>query len=182
VSVFENRTVNPASTDCNQNGRPDECDIEDGSSADCNGNGLPDVCDLRLEPASDCNRNGVPDSCDLEGGTSLDSDGNGIPDECQHVYFHRGDANGDGWVDVSDSIAIAVTLFANGEARSCREAVDVDNDGEIAVTDAIFLAGYLFLGTTEPPPPGVPPNPCGGDPDPPRSAGDLGCTRYQHCR
>ena len=93
--------------DCNQNGIPDLCDIDCGSSgdfcdlpgcgqasdcngnsipdeceADCNGNGIPDDCDITSGFSFDCNQNGVPDSCDLDSGTSVDCQPNGIPDEC----------------------------------------------------------------------------------------------------
>ena len=65
-----------ASLDIDQNGVPDECQL------DCDGSGLQDPFDLHLGLAQDCNQNGVPDSCDIASGTSLDVDANGIPDEC----------------------------------------------------------------------------------------------------
>jgi len=56
------------STDCNDNGKPDECEDLD----DCNDNDIPDVC----EDLDDCNDNDVPDVCeDLE-----DCNDNDIPD------------------------------------------------------------------------------------------------------
>ena len=36
--------TNDCDPDCNNNGVPDECDIQ-ASSADCNGNGIPDECE-----------------------------------------------------------------------------------------------------------------------------------------
>ncbi len=39
--------------DCNGNGRPDECDINDGISMDADGNGVPDECDLDPRPIVD---------------------------------------------------------------------------------------------------------------------------------
>jgi len=66
-----------AGSDCNHNGVPDVCDIDDGTSEDCSGNGTPDEC----EP--DCNNNSIADSCDIIDGTSPDCNGNGIPDECE---------------------------------------------------------------------------------------------------
>ena len=65
------------STDCDQNGVPDECD------PDCNGDGRPDACE------NDCNGNGRPDPCDIAGGFSEDCNGNGIPDECDPGYSTR---------------------------------------------------------------------------------------------
>ena len=32
-------------SDCNDNGRSDQCDIADGTSSDDNANGIPDECD-----------------------------------------------------------------------------------------------------------------------------------------
>ncbi|MCZ6835257.1 MAG: hypothetical protein O7G85_05725 [Planctomycetota bacterium] len=61
--------------DCNTNGIPDACDIQDGFSSDCNGNGVPDECDILIE---DCNTNGIPDSCEL------DTDGDGVIDACEN--------------------------------------------------------------------------------------------------
>ena len=84
------------SEDCNANGIPDECDIEDGTSNDVNGNGIPDECeadcnengvpdhwDIKTGTSEDCNTNGIPDECDIGDGTSNDANGNGIPDECE---------------------------------------------------------------------------------------------------
>jgi sugar lactone lactonase YvrE len=69
--------------DCNDNGIPDDQDIEEGTSQDCNQNGIPDECDIADGTSEDCNENGVPDSCDIAEGTSEDVNGNGIPDECE---------------------------------------------------------------------------------------------------
>lgn len=77
--------------DCNQNGLPDDCDLNCGSpggacdlagcglAEDCNGNGVPDDC----EP--DCNKNGIADACDVSGGASRDCNSNGVPDECEEL-------------------------------------------------------------------------------------------------
>jgi hypothetical protein len=98
------RELKSRSSDCNQNGMPDECelagldcnvnrvpdscDVERGESGDCNHNGLPDECE------GDCNGNSVPDECDLTSGSgSPDCDQNGIPDECELATGDR-DSNG----------------------------------------------------------------------------------------
>ncbi len=59
--------------DCNDNGIPDECDI------DCNAPGCMPPCG----GSEDCNDNDIPDECDIASGTSRDTNGNGIPDECE---------------------------------------------------------------------------------------------------
>jgi hypothetical protein len=65
-----------ASPDCNGNGQFDATDIASGASTDCNNNTVPDDCE------SDCNSNGLPDDCDIAAGTSDDCNTNGRPDEC----------------------------------------------------------------------------------------------------
>ncbi|MEZ6083097.1 MAG: hypothetical protein R3E58_03865 [Phycisphaerae bacterium] len=46
------------SSDCNNNGIPDDCDIADGTSSDCNTNGIPDSCEyapiIASPSASEC--------------------------------------------------------------------------------------------------------------------------------
>jgi hypothetical protein len=65
--------------DCNGNGVLDAEDIANGTSADCDENGIPDECELQEH---DCNHNGVLDACDIANGTSQDCNGDGLPDEC----------------------------------------------------------------------------------------------------
>jgi len=85
-------------TDCNENGRLDECEIQAAEAEDCNENGVPDECEV-ADPSLDCNDNDVPDECEIQGddcnlnGTldwcdinaddSLDENENGVPDECE---------------------------------------------------------------------------------------------------
>ena len=57
--------------DCNDNGRQDSDDINDGTSNDCNNNDIPDEC----EP--DCDMDGIPDECEP------DCDNDGTPDDCE---------------------------------------------------------------------------------------------------
>jgi len=84
LTVFLLQGAGAFSSDCNHNGRPDECDVPPpmgncegpDCSQDCQPNGIPDEC----EP--DCQPNGRPDDCDIASGTSLDCQPNGIPDEC----------------------------------------------------------------------------------------------------
>jgi len=57
--------------------------------------------------------------------------------------FIRGDSNLDGRVDVSDPVKIARVLFA-GLTTTCEDALDANDDGDMNVTDAIFLFDYLY--------------------------------------
>jgi hypothetical protein len=73
--------------DCNINGIRDDQDIAEGTSDDCNENGRPDEC----EP--DCNDNQVADSCDIDGDTSVDCNDSGVPDECESDCNENGVAD-----------------------------------------------------------------------------------------
>lgn len=81
--------------------------------------------------------------------------------------FVRGDANGDGQIDLSDAIGILAYLFTAG-AGPCLEALDVDDSGTLNVADAVSLLAHLFGGTVTPP---APFPDCGIDPNP----SSLGC-------
>jgi hypothetical protein len=98
------------------------------------------------------------------------------------TVFHRGDANDDGLLDISDGIAVLGFLFTGGAAVDCKEAADANNDGRIDISDGVYDLAFAFLGGPSPLPPGPPGSPCGPDPDPPGSAGDLGCQSYNSCR
>jgi len=57
------------------------------------------------------------------------------------VSFVRGDATRDGVVDVED----VWTILGFGPSSSCLEALDVDDDGAIDLSDAVGLLEYLFM-------------------------------------
>jgi hypothetical protein len=78
------------------------------------------------------------------------------------ALFRRGDANGDGGVDLSDAVYTLSFLFGGGPTPDCRDAADADDDQELSITDAIYSLGYLFLSGEPPPAPG--PASCGDDP------------------
>jgi hypothetical protein len=67
--------------------------------------------------------------------------------------FRRGDAAGDGGIDITDAIRILGVLFLAGEGLSCDDAADVNDDGKVDISDPIGLLGHLFLGDAPPPPP-----------------------------
>lgn len=133
--------------------------------------------------AGDCNDNQVPDSCDLESGLLEDRDGNGVPDSCEvrRPLFHRGDPNGSGKADISDGIHVLGYLFAGDSPPACKESADVNNDAALDIADPVYLLNWLFAAGSEPPAPGPPGSPCGRDPDPSGSPGDLGCEEYARC-
>lgn len=93
----------------------------------------------------DCNENGIADECDLQMGRSTDVNGNGVPDDCE-VSFRRGDANSDSLVDLSDGITTLNHLFLAGPIPACLDAADVDDDGQVIVTDAVDTFRFLYEG------------------------------------
>jgi hypothetical protein len=64
--------------------------------------------------------------------------------------FIRGDATGDGKVDISDAVRILSGLFLGGDAPSCVAASNTNGDDGADISDAVYLLGYLFLGGPSP--------------------------------
>ncbi len=61
------------------------------------------------------------------------------------VAFARGDANGNGEVEISDAVYLVNYLFKSGpEPIPTPEIGDVDCDGEVIVADVVYLVNYLF--------------------------------------
>lgn len=79
--------------------------------------------------------------------------------------FIRGDANGDGAVNVIDAVRIVGVLFQGVPNTVCGDALDANDSGAIDLADVSFLLPHLFLMTPPPPPPypgaGVDPTPDG---------------------
>ncbi|HVR73989.1 MAG TPA: hypothetical protein VMT52_06630, partial [Planctomycetota bacterium] len=92
--------------------------------------------------------------------------------------FHRGDADDNGSIQLTDALRVLGYLFLGGEEPTCVEAFDADDNGQVQLTDALRILGFLFLGGLEPAPPGPPGSPCGPDPE---GSPDLGCTSYTSC-
>ena len=94
------------------------------------------------------------------------------------IAFHRGDADQNGELELTDAIQILGYLFLGTSTRvpECEDAGDADDSGVIELTDAIRILGYLFLGTSIIPAPGAPESPCG--PDPTTENDPLGCVSY----
>jgi len=77
--------------------------------------------------------------------------------------FLRGDATGDGFLDLSDPVRTLGYLFLGTVVTECHDAMDADDSGDISISDAIFSLHHLFLGGAPPPPPfplpGIDPTP-----------------------
>jgi len=66
------------------------------------------------------------------------------------LLFVRGDANGDGRVNIADPVMIVFRVF-RGTPLWCEDAADTDDDGRLRVNDPVYLLQYLFLHGPKPP-------------------------------
>jgi hypothetical protein len=139
--AFLNRTFAGGSPDCNANGLPDACDLEDG---DCDANGLLDACELSPRFALDdplAFLDGVP-----RGGLAAgDWDGDGWTDLAatmdaspgiEQVLVLRNDGNGGGF-----AAAPYVLEAPAGDLR----ALDLDGDGDLDIAAGTSLPGTLLV-------------------------------------
>jgi hypothetical protein len=89
--------------------------------------------------------------------------------------FRRGDANGDGTVDLADALRTLGYLFGSERRPPCLDASDANDDTAIDLADALTTLRYLFGRGRTLPAPGV--HRCGSDPTP-----SIGCDHYAACR
>jgi hypothetical protein len=64
----------------------------------------------------------------------------------------RGDANGDGVIDIADVVYLINYLFIDGPAPNPLDAGDANCDGTVDIADVVYLINYLFI---DGPPPAV---------------------------
>lgn len=76
--------------------------------------------------------------------------------------FLRGDSDGNGRVEITDSVFILNYLYQAGKAPTCMDAADANDNGRIDQADADYILSYLFKGGAAPPSPG--PTTYGDDP------------------
>jgi hypothetical protein len=75
------------------------------------------------------------------------------PEEIEAEFeagFTRGDANGDGIIDIGDVIYLINYLFTGTSAPGPLAAGDANCDGIVDIGDVIYLINYLFTGTSPP--------------------------------
>lgn len=88
--------------------------------------------------------------------------------------FSRGDANGDGGLDIGDPVFTLASLFLGGAGPSCLDSADSNDDGTLDIGDPIRTLQFLFLAGAAPPEPWPG---CGGDP----TDDELDCADYPAC-
>ncbi|MCZ6792912.1 MAG: hypothetical protein O7J95_04785, partial [Planctomycetota bacterium] len=96
------------------------------------------------------------------------------PFEQPTARFVRGNANGDGAVDLSDAVAILGHLFLGGPTPGCLESADANDSGGVDLSDAVYLLSHLFLGGPAPPSPFPE---CHSD----ATGAPLGCAQSEPC-
>ncbi len=113
---------------------------------------------------------------DDDGDTQVDCDDADCAADlaCQKPQFHRGDADTNGELQLTDAVRILNVLFLGTGVLPCRDAADADDNGALQLTDAVRILNVLFLGTGTIPPPGAPTEACGEDP----GTEHLGCDAY----
>ena len=133
-------------------------------SADVDRDGVPELITAGNDtPAVTVIRPGLTGTLDRSDlAFSLDLNANDVPDECETGSFVRGDSNGDGLINISDSIYTLSYLFLGGAAPPCLDAADIDDSGDLDLSDGHGINVFLFLGGSFPSLPG--PFHCGTDP------------------
>ncbi len=91
--------------------------------------------------------------------------------------FHRGDADNNGQLQLTDAVRILNVLFLGTGVILCSDAADADDNGLLQLTDAVRILNVLFLGTGVIPAPGPTGDPCGEDP----TDDGLECAEYLPC-
>lgn len=76
----------------------------------------------------------------------------GIVEILPAAMFIRGDANGDGLVDIGDAMFVLAYLVGT-VSSSCPDPLDVNADGVLDLSDFTYLTHYLFQNGPEPFPP-----------------------------
>lgn len=67
--------------------------------------------------------------------------------------FSRGNANGDGTLDITDAIFTLDWLFVGGSPPGCLAAANANGDSAVDIADPVYWLSHLFLGGPPPPEP-----------------------------
>jgi len=66
------------------------------------------------------------------------------------TYVKRGDATGDGLIDLGDLLLLVSYLYKGGPAPCPMEAGDINCDGVIDLGDILYIVSYLYKGGPPP--------------------------------
>ena len=91
-------------------------------------------------------------NCRVKISDALDGDPFDVSDD-DFIIYSRGDANGDGVIDIADVVYLINYLFIDGPAPDPLDAGDANCDGTVDIADVVYLINYLFI---DGPPPGCP--------------------------
>ena len=69
---------------------------------------------------------------------------------CDYLEVTRGDANGDGKIDIADVVYLVNYLFIDGPAPDPICLGDANCDGKVDIADVVYLVNYLFIGGSPP--------------------------------
>ncbi len=64
--------------------------------------------------------------------------------------FFRGDADGNGSVELTDAISTLNWLYSGGNQPPCLAAADANYDGSVNGSDPMYTLNYLFSGGPAP--------------------------------
>jgi hypothetical protein len=143
-------------SDCNQNGIPDEQEIASGTSTDCDGDLVLDECQIASDPSVDCDQDGTLDSCQISSDPSLDCNGDSALDACQIADDPSLDQNTNGILDSCECFTSNYCL-AVGNSNGTQGLMS--SSGSLSVTDNTFALhvegsmplqpGMMFYGTNQ---------------------------------
>ncbi len=85
----------------------------------------------------------------------VDDAGNSNSDSCSYFWtwtydFKCGDANSDGFVNISDAVYIINYIFAGGNPPNPMAAGEANCDGSVNVSDAVWIINFIFTGGNPP--------------------------------
>ncbi|MBI4604603.1 MAG: hypothetical protein HY721_21795 [Planctomycetes bacterium] len=115
----------------------------------------------------------------VEGGETYLVEVLGRAPEPPAPVFHRGDADENRSLQLTDAVRILGNLYLGQGELPCADAADANDDGALDISDAVRILGFIFMGDVSPAPPGPPGfESCGPDPTP----DFLDCAEYRACR